>query len=608
MCFAERAFYTKKWIIENGQLTIPYSREFFYFQFSMIHYQLNNMPPRTQELRRLKLLYDMGRVMTSTREPRQVLKFLIREAVRIMKATSGSILLIKPRTHLLSVEVAQNISQRKIRSLGLKVGEGVTGWVAKTGRPLRVPDVTREPKYVQVEKRIRSELAVPLILKKKAIGVINVNSIRPNAFTQTDLELLSNLATYSAQMIQNAQLFSDVRREAEKLTSLFGIGQTMISSIDLEEVLDRVTREAAKLTETKICSLMLLDEKKEELSIRSVYGGSERYVRKPNLPVRQSLLGKVVLKKKALQVLDVKESKAYRHPEMAEEEGLCSLLSVPMIFQGRVIGILNVYSNTLRHFSQEEIDVLFALASLSAMAIENARLYGHTIRAEEYLRQQERLAILGEVAAEIAHEIRNPLTVIKMLIQSIENKSQETKEGMFKKDVEVVGEKIRHMERIVERVLSMGRPGEMSLELTDIRKCLDETLSFMRFRLAQQRVHWEENYERGIPPLNLDRGLISQAFLNIILNAIQAMPQGGTLRVSLKKKGDKALIQFEDTGVGIPKEHLDKLFQPFFTSKKGGTGLGLAIVQRIVESHSGRIYVESELGKGSLFTIEFPIR
>ncbi|MBI1884030.1 MAG: GAF domain-containing protein [Chlamydiae bacterium] len=566
------------------------------------------MPPRTQELRRLKLLYDMGRVMTSTREPRQVLKFLIREAVRIMKATSGSILLIKPRTHLLSVEVAQNISQRKIRSLGLKVGEGVTGWVAKTGRPLRVPDVTREPKYVQVEKRIRSELAVPLILKKKAIGVINVNSIRPNAFTQTDLELLSNLATYSAQMIQNAQLFSDVRREAEKLTSLFGIGQTMISSIDLEEVLDRVTREAAKLTETKICSLMLLDEKKEELSIRSVYGGSERYVRKPNLPVRQSLLGKVVLKKKALQVLDVKESKAYRHPEMAEEEGLCSLLSVPMIFQGRVIGILNVYSNTLRHFSQEEIDVLFALASLSAMAIENARLYGHTIRAEEYLRQQERLAILGEVAAEIAHEIRNPLTVIKMLIQSIENKSQETKEGMFKKDVEVVGEKIRHMERIVERVLSMGRPGEMSLELTDIRKCLDETLSFMRFRLAQQRVHWEENYERGIPPLNLDRGLISQAFLNIILNAIQAMPQGGTLRVSLKKKGDKALIQFEDTGVGIPKEHLDKLFQPFFTSKKGGTGLGLAIVQRIVESHSGRIYVESELGKGSLFTIEFPIR
>jgi signal transduction histidine kinase len=566
------------------------------------------MASKTNELRKLKLLYGISRVITSTMEPQEILKFLLKEAVRIMKATSGSILLIEPKTHLLKVEVAQKISQRKIRSLGLKIGQGVTGWVAKTGRPLLVSDVTKEPKYIQVDKRIRSELAVPLVLKGKVIGVINVDSTRRDAFSRTDLQLLANLATHSAQIIQNARLFSEARKEAEKLSSVFSIGQTIISNIDLEEVLNKVTQEAAKLTDTKICSLMLLNEKKEELVIRSVFGGSERYARKPNLPVNHSLLGQVVLKRQPLQVLDVKHSSAYRYPEIAQEEGLCSLLSVPMIFQNKVIGILNVYSSTLRHFSEEEVDVLSALASLSAIAIENARLYGHVIHAEEYLRQQERLAILGEVAAEIAHEIRNPLTVIKMLIQSIQDRIEGVTSSLLEKDIEVIGEKIRHMEKIVAQVLSMGRPGEVSLKPTDIKACLQESLSFMRFRLAQQRVLLETHYETQIPIILVDQGLISQVFLNIILNAIQAMPKGGTLTVSLKKGLDKIFIQFQDTGVGIPEEYMEKLFQPFFTSKNEGTGLGLAIVHRIVASHSGGIYVQSEVGKGSNFTIELPLK
>ncbi|MBI1870978.1 MAG: GAF domain-containing protein [Chlamydiae bacterium] len=566
------------------------------------------MPKKTRELQKLKWLYGINRIITSTQEPRKVLKSLLKETVRMMKATSGSILLIEPKTRFLKVEVAQNISRNKIRSLGLKVGEGVTGWVAKIGRPLLVSDVKREPKYVQVDKKIRSELAVPLVLKAKVIGVINVNSTRQNAFTRMDLELLSNLAAHSAQMIQNVRLFSDTLKQAQKLSSLFNMGQTIISSIEIEEVLNRVTEEAAKLTETKICSLMLLDEKKEELVIRSVYGGSERYIRKPNLPVRQSLLGQVVLKRQDLQVFDVKSSSVYRYPEIAQEEGLCSLLSVPMIFQRKVIGILNVYSSQLRHYSQEEVDVLSALASLAAMAIENARLYGHTIQAEEHLRQQERLAILGEVAAEIAHEIRNPLTVIKMLIQSIQNNTEGSVSPILRKDIEVVGEKIRHMERIVDQALSIGRPGEMFLEQTDLRICLDETLAFLRFRLAQQRIKVETHFAKEVDKVQVDRALISQAFLNIVLNAIQAMPRGGTLTVSIHQVEDKIRIQFQDTGVGIPPEYINKLFQPFFTARRGGTGLGLAIVQRIVESHSGRISVQSEVGEGSTFTFELSSR
>lgn len=566
------------------------------------------MTSSTSELKKIQLLYEISHVITSTQEPHKILKFLLKEAVRVMKATSGSILLIEPRTRLLNIEVAQNISAKKIRGLELKVGEGITGWVAKTGRPLLVSDVRLESQYVQVDKNVRSELAVPLILKGKAIGVINLNSTKEKAFTHSDLEFLSSLAAHSAQIIQNATLYSKAKKGAQKLSSLFRVGQTIISNIDLENLLNKVTEEAARLTETKICSLMLLDEKKKELAIHSFYGASQRYIRKPNLPVRESLLGQVVLERKPLQVLDVRKSEGYRYPEMAEEEGLCSLLAVPMIFQDKVIGILNVYSASSRHFTQEEVDVLSALASLAAVAIENARLYGRMIGAEEYLRQQERLAVLGEVAAEIAHEIRNPLTVIKMLIQSIQARTKGEASELLRKDTEIVAEKVLQMEKIVNQVLSMGRPGEMSLTCVDLQDCLEETLSFMRFRLAQQKVQLKTQYDKQIPPLFLDKGQISQVFLNIVLNAIQAMPGGGTLTVSLKRSLDKIYVQFQDTGVGIAEDHLPHLFQPFFTSKKEGTGLGLAIVQRIVEAHSGGIYVQSEVGKGTTFAIEFPVK
>jgi len=565
------------------------------------------MKRKNSELQKLKLLYDISRVITSTQEPDKILKYLLKEAVRIMKATSGSIMLIEPKTRLLKAEVAQHISQKKIRSLGLKIGEGVTGWVAKTGKPLLVSDVSREPKYIQVDKSIRSELAVPLLSKGKPIGVINVDSTVKNAFSRTDLELLANLATYTAQIIQNARLFAEARKEAEKLSSLFSIGQILISSIDLEEILNKVTREATKLTNTRLCSLMFFDEKKGELVIRSVYGGSRKYIQKPNLPVKKSLLGQVVLRRQPLQVLDVKRHAAYLYPELAEEEGLSSLLSVPILFQERMIGVLSVYSDQLRHFSQEEIDVLSALASLSGIAIENAKLYGRMIDAEEYLRKQERLAVLGEVAAEIAHEIRNPLAVIKMLTDSWLDKSGNALPQIIMKDVEVITGKIRNMERIVDQVLSMGRSGEISLIPTDLQQLLEENLSFMRFRLAQQKIHLETDFETQIPEMLLDKGLMSQAVLNIILNAIEAMPNGGKLKILLRRSLDKVLIQFQDTGVGIPEEHLNKLFHPFFTSKKGGTGLGLAIVLRIVENHSGGIHVQSEVGKGSSFTIELPL-
>ncbi|MDP3981260.1 MAG: GAF domain-containing protein [Chlamydiota bacterium] len=560
---------------------------------------------QVKEEDKMRVLYKMSGVLTSTLEPKALLQVLLKEAIQITGADSGSIMLIEPDREIMKVEVAIHISDRKIRSLGLRIGEGVTGWVAKNGKPLLVPDVKKDKRYVQVDPGIRCELAVPLVIKGAIIGVINLDSQRVGAFTQKDLELFAALATHSSKIIQNARLYSEVKNKAEKLSTLFNIGQVMISKVHLQDLLNKITEEAVKLTETKICSLMLVGNNGKELEIRSLFGGSERYLNKPNLPIRKSLIGRVVLRKKTVFVLDVKKMSAYRYPEIAEKEGLCSLLAVPLIFQDVVIGVLTVYTASPRHFSKEETDVLSALASLSAMAIENARIYSNMAAAEEMLRQRDRLTVLGELAAEIAHEIRNPLTVIKMLVASQGDAAFDEEQ---RKDNQLIQENIVHIERLVEQVLSIGKPGEISLEPAQLCLCLDQTLKLMRFRIDQQNVNIKLKLQEDIPEIMLDSGLMSQVFMNLIQNALQAMPDGGTLAIRVLRKGEHIHVIFSDTGHGISDANMEKVFKPFFTSKKGGMGLGLSVVQRIVEGHGGKIYVKSTLGKGTTFSIVLPLR
>jgi signal transduction histidine kinase len=421
--------------------------------------------------------------------------------------------------------------------------------------------------------------------------------------------LLEALSNQSARVIHNARLHDQVKRKALELGSLFSVGQVIVSSLDLNEVLERITEKAVQLTEVKLCSLMLLDEACEELSIKAVYGASESYVRKPNLKVSDSLLGRVVREKTPLTVEDVREHPEFKYSRLAREEGLVSLLSVPMIFQNRVVGLLNVYTGRPHAFRPEEKELLTALASQSAIAIENARLYENVVAAEEKIRQSERLLILGEMAAEIAHEVRNPLTVIRMLIHSLHEDFEEG--DPRKRDTLVIGEKISQMVGMVDQILQITRQREPELRLLDIHDLLEDTLTLTRHRLARQKIEVSKRYGRGLPKIQGDRPQLEQAALNLILNAAQAMPDGGrlTIRTGHRHGGRGAAavwFALEDTGSGIPQERLRDIFHPFYSSREGGIGLGLSIVQRIIREHHGNVSVKSTPGKGSRFTLSFP--
>jgi signal transduction histidine kinase len=562
------------------------------------------MTRQADKLHHYEVLARVSRVINSSLEPAKVLDLVLREAVDHMQATSGSIALINPHTQLLEIEVAIGLSP-KARQLRLPIGRGVTGWVAKTGQPLRVPDVTADARYVSVRRGIRSELAVPLTVDGDLIGVLNVDSTRPRAFSAADEELFVALANQAAQVIHNSWLYETVAHKARQLEALFAIAESVISSLDLQEILHRVTRDACVLMNTKMCSLMLVNAARDRLELAAEHGAGPGYTRRPPLSVDDSLLGVVIRRGKPLQIYNVQEHDAFRHTELARQEKLVSLLSVPMTFGQTVIGALNVYTGEPYRFSNQDIKILGALANLAAIAIEHARLHEKIVAVEEQLRRNERLSTLGLLAAEIAHEIRNPLTSMKMLYQALDLRFPVADPRA--RDAEIVAEKMNQLNQIVDQLLTFARSTEPSLERVDVNALLDDVLLLTRHRLNQQNIVLTKQLAPDLPAVRADRHQMEQACLNLILNAVDAMPQGGTLTVGTALHPSSFIIlTFQDTGAGMSAEQRAKLFEPFLTTKAKGTGLGLAIVKKTVEAHRGRIEVASQPGHGTTFRLFLP--
>jgi len=562
---------------------------------------------------RLNLLYQVSNVIHSTLEPREALKLILGEAVRLMRASSGSVALFNPTTGFLEIDVSHGLPPNALQ-LRLRLGEGITGWVARAGKPARVGDVSKDPRYIMVQPNVRSELAVPLEVSGQVRGVLNVDSDRLNAFGSEDQELLQELALQAAKVIHNTWLYEQLRLKARLFESLVNVGQTINSTLNLDDALKIITREACQLMTGKMSSVLLLDDSREWLDLRASCGAGEAYLNKPRLSVAESLLGIVLRRKKPIQIENVQTSSRYQNVEIARREGLISLLSVPLVFGGQAIGALSVYTGKPHVFSNEEIRILFALADLSAIAIEKARLYERIVDVEEQMRQNEKLSALGLLAAEVAHEIRNPLTVMKMLYHSLDLKFP--KGDPRARDAEMMREKMEHLNKIVEQILDFARTAEPEFVPVSLNELIEELGLLTRHKLTQQNIQLARKLEPELPPVMADPTQLEQAFLNLILNAVEAMPNGGQLTIVSRAlsasegsgKPTHVVVEFKDTGHGMTKEQRARAFTSLIqTTKRKGSGLGLAIVARICEAHRARIEIKSNPGRGTTIGITLPL-
>ena len=423
----------------------------------------SSSPPATElaELKarfaRLDLLQRVSDVIHSTLDAQEAFQLIVREMVRSLNGASGSLVLINPTNNFLEILAAEGLSEETLR-LRLRPGQGLTGWVARTGKAARIGDVAKDPRYVSVRPGIRSELAVPLEVNGEVRGVLNVDSERLDAFTAEDQRWLEQLAHQAARVVQNTWLYEQLRHKALLFESLVNVSQTISSTLNLDDALRVITEKGCGLMGAKICGLQLLDDSGEWLNLRACHGAGPAYLNKPAVPVSESLLGFVVRRCRPVQVENVLTSGRYQQVEVARQEGLVSMLAVPLRFGNEGIGTLSVYKGEPHTFSNEEIRILSALADLSAIAIEKARLYERIVDVEEQLRQSEKLSALGLLAAEVAHEIRNPLTVMKMLFHSLDLKFPRS--DPRSEDVRIMGDKMELLNKIVEQILDFARSTE----------------------------------------------------------------------------------------------------------------------------------------------------
>ena len=533
------------------------------------------------------------------------LEGILDEVMRTFDAGSAAISLINGSSDKLLIEVERGLSE-DVRGFELPLGHGITGWVALQGEPVLAPNVDDDSRYFALDPRVRSEMAAPLRERGRTVGALNVDSFQVGAFHEDDLRLLSLMANEASRVLQNMWLIRQLRYKAGQLQALVGVGQDMADKRDVEEVLRTIGREALELMDCRFSALFLYDVEHDLLRLHSLRGPCGAMEMEEALSPAESVLGSALRGLRQVQEYDLLRTEEHHFTHLIREEDLRSMLATPLVYENKAIGVLTVYMDKPYRFNDDEQLLARALADLGAIAIENARLYERVFDTEESLRKSERLTTLGMLAAEIAHEVRNPLMVLRLLFDSLKTGADADEETA--RDLEVIREKLDHLEQIAGRILDFGKNREaVRLELS-LRELLEDVVRLVRLKLAQAKV--EMRVEE--PPVDLvvkaDKGQLQQALLNLVLNALAAMPEGGFLALSVEKiEGGRAAIRVQDSGGGIPEELRERIFDSFLTGYNEGIGLGLAISKRILKGHEGDLELLETGPDGTTFRLTLPL-
>jgi signal transduction histidine kinase len=562
---------------------------------------------RPGDARVLDCLYRVGAFVNETEDPREALDFILAEIVRSLGASSASIALVEPTTGSLRIEVSNGLdaasAQREIQQ-----GQGITGWVALYAKPLRVPDVAKDPRYVEFRGGIRSELAVPMELMGNVIGVVNCDSDRLDAFTEQDVAFLSLLTNEASKAVGRIWLLRQLRSKAAQLESLVGAAQGLARERDEPGIILDLSRATRALLGARACAYFSVDGR--ELELKYLDGELDGSVFVARVSMDQTALGTVATRRKPLVVPVAGKSEEHLFARIQEPVASSSLLAVPVRYEDETFGVLVCVAMGAYRFSDDDKHLVTALSSFGASSLQNARLYAKVFTVEEGLRRSERLTALGLLSAEVAHEIRNPLTVMKLLSDTLSQGMDAADPRV--EDLGVMREKITHMEGVVSRVLGMSKAQSGAFKTIDLREAADNAVLLLRLKLQQLGVKVAVVAPAHVPWVEGNPGQIQQVFLNLMLNAVQAMSGGGSLVLEVTLEDGPqfpiVVVRVRDTGNGIPEAILPKIFDSFFTSREDGTGLGLAIVKRILRDHRGDIVVESTGPTGTTFKFWFPVK
>lgn len=463
-------------------------------------------------------------------------------------------------------------------------------------------------------------LSVPLKTRETIVGMFCLTCPPDAQVEDQDLSFWEDLGILVGRAVAEAHARAQAQREDELLQILFEVGDHLATSLDLDWVLSRVLELSVTALHAQDGSIFMLP----------IPGARDARILRRTLPpaeadlvieqvLGQGLAGWVVRHRDVATVADTRSDPRWLSlPGDPNPPG--SALAAPLIAGGRILGVMTLTHQEKEHFRERDMPILLAIAHQAAVAIEKARLHDDVTRMANQLAQRveeqtqelkaiqaqliqaEKLAALGELAAGIAHEINNPLHILQAYLEFTQTRLKPDDEIL-----EVLGpmrDALDNIARLASQLRDFSRPASGEWKAVAINDALERVLRLVRKELMHSQIGVTLLLAPELPVVMGDARQLEQVFLNLILNARDAMPGGGQLTVETRADTDAVYIRFIDTGVGINSELLARIFEPYFTTKDDrGTGLGLAICQRIITQHGGQISVSSQLGQGTAFTV-----
>jgi signal transduction histidine kinase len=573
-------------------------------------------------------------IASSPTEIQPVLDAIAESAARLCNAKDASIRLVE-RNVLRLVAHQGPIPFFAASEIPINRGS-VTGRAVVDGQPIQVEDLlsvgaTEFPEVRASAEREgdRTLVAVPLMREGVAIGAILIRRTAVDPFTDKQISLLKTFADQAVIAIENVRLFQELEartrelaRSVGELRALGEVGQAVSSTLDLQTVLSTIVRHAIQLSGTSGGVIYEYDEAAENFLLRASYRMEESLVEAlRGAPIRlgEGATGRAAILRAPVQVPDTLDEREYtgaRLRSMLAQLGYRSVLAVPLLREERILGALTVWRKEAGNFSPEIVNLLQTFAAQSALAIQNARLFREIEDKSKQIEAANRHK--SEFLANMSHELRTPLNAIigfsEVLGERMFGELNE-KQAEYTDDILSSG---RHLLSLINEILDLSKveAGRMELELAtfDLPLAIDNARTFVRERAAKHGINLDVTVDERLGDFVGDERKIKQILLNLLSNAVKFTPEGGRIGISARQADGSVEISVSDTGIGIAPEDQAKIFEEFrqvggdYAHKIEGTGLGLTLAKKFVELHGGRIWVESEVGKGSTFSFTLPER
>jgi signal transduction histidine kinase len=475
---------------------------------------------------------------------------------------------------------------------------------------------------------LRTVLVAPLLREGISIGAIFIRRTVVRPFTEKQIELLKTFADQAVIAIENVRLFQELEARTQELARSVGelkalgeVGQAVSSTLDLQTVLSTIVGRAVQLSGTNCGIIYEYDEPTREFHLRASYQMEEELVKAYQatpLHPGEGATGRAAETKVPVQVDDLSHEHEFATRGMRPiltRLGYQSLLAVPLLLDQKLMGALTIYRRQTGSFAPEVVNLLQTFATQSVLAIQNARLFREIEAKGRELEAANRHK--SEFLANVSHELRTPLNAIigfsEVLLEHLFGELNE-KQNEYVDDILSSG---RHLLSLINDILDLSKieAGRMDLEMTtfDLPLAIANALLLVRERASRHGIKLDRVIDERLGDFTGDERKVKQILVNLLSNAVKFTPEGGQIKVDAGLGDSAVIVSVTDTGIGIAKEDQEAIFEEFrqasgnYAQKREGTGLGLTLTRKFVEMHGGKIWVESEIAKGSKFTFTLPV-